>query len=103
MSFDCSICMACCLEEGGLPIEQLELEGRPLTGDMLKEAEARSAIYPTERIWQCAWLDLTQDSIDGGPCGKCLHYDQRPKVCRDYLKGGAACLNARAYAGLASS
>jgi len=35
----------------------------------------------------CLWLD--QETL------KCKHYDQRPEICRDFVRGGEECLRVR--------
>lgn len=89
MALDCSTCMACCLYESLLPVEQI-----PSLSDELKE-EANQIIETN--FERCVWLVITQDGLESDPCGKCLHYDLRPQVCRDFKVGGEMCLKARKY------
>lgn len=97
MSFDCATCFACCLYERHLPIDQAKVEGRRLNESLMDAADLAAKALPADYEQPCIWLVIEQDSIDDGPCGKCLHYEQRPKCCRDFTKGGEACLAAREY------
>lgn len=52
-------------------------------------------------------LDKTADESEERPClwlatdGRCVHYDHRPGVCRDFRPGSRACLAHRFYNGKA--
>lgn len=102
MALDCTTCSACCLREGMLPIEQMRLEGKPISKELLAEATERAETCPEAEIPWCVWFVATQDSIDDGPCGRCRHYEQRPKCCSDFEKGSDKCLAAREWKGRVS-
>lgn len=94
MALDCATCGACCLIGGGLPIEEAEREGNPLSKKLIDEATELCETCPVEEIPWCVWFIPSKESVDGGPCGKCKHYDLRPNVCRDFTKGSNSCLAA---------
>jgi hypothetical protein len=43
----------------------------------------------------CCWLDLATK--------RCLDYEHRPQICRDFARGSAACLGIRAIYGIGSA
>jgi uncharacterized protein len=90
---ECEGCGACCRRVGyppfmrnpgpGLPAEQawIELPKR------LKDEVQRHVNDDGE---PCIWL---------GADGRCLHYDHRPQICRDFERGGDVCRRIRRDAG----
>ena len=101
MALDCTTCGACCMNAAGIQVEEAERAGRPLSDKLIAEIIETDETRPMEQNAWCEWFIVTQASIDDGACGRCLYYDRRPEVCRDFEKGGAACLQARERAGLA--
>ncbi len=95
----CEGCGACCrvvtsppfVRVFGLPGEEtwerLRWDRPDLIAEILKaEAARRSAGHPSFGT-PCLWLD--PDS------GRCLHYDERPRACRQFELGGVDCRDAR--------
>lgn len=100
MALDCTTCGACCKNAAGVPYEEAERAGILLSDKLIADIIEKDETRPmAENAW-CEWYIATQHSLDDGPCGKCLHYEQRPECCRGYEKGGAACLKARQRARL---
>lgn len=97
MALDCRTCMACCLYEGLLPIVQLETDGAPLSIAAKDDLICRSDAKTPEDSQRCIWLVIENTGTTDDPCGKCEHYEHRPKICRDFKVGGEVCRKMREY------
>lgn len=90
------------MQAAGMPYEEAERAGRPLSAERIAEIIRKDQTRPMEENAWCEWFIVSQDSIDGGPCGKCKYYDERPKLCQDYEKGEAGCLETRRLLGFSN-
>lgn len=90
----CDNCGVCCMGENLLPNEGA-------TRGLLRvpvhlQAELRVILAGPlcgDDGCPCVWLDRAT--------GKCKHYNFRPDICRDYERGGYACVSARRQSGIA--
>ena len=67
-------------------------EWRYLAPDLLKEVQTVLDDVRHQDGSPCIWLDLT--SL------RCMHYEDRPDVCRDFELGGKWCVQHREELGL---
>jgi uncharacterized protein len=100
----CEGCGACCrvvtlppfrrvFDEGGEEAwERLRWDRPDLRAEFLEADRARKASGEPSFGSPCLWLDLET--------GRCLHYDLRPRACREFALGGVDCLGARRRAGV---
>jgi len=87
---ECFGCSACCQFCGEPPFKSIkEIESLP---EQLKD-ELFAHIHAIEydhipsrgsKNMPCMWLNIES--------GLCLHYEHRPKVCRDFVPSGSECL-----------
>lgn len=82
----CERCALCCREQTEPPYLPTELDVLPR--ELRRQIEQQQADPQTggSKPAGCYWL---------GPDGKCLHYEQRPLVCREFEMGGEDCLTLR--------
>jgi Fe-S-cluster containining protein len=78
----CDHCGACCMQVGHPPFTDEERQHVPY--ELLAEIDEHVAqLEGAEDTRACIWLDLETK--------RCLHYEQRPHVCRDFERGSTAC------------
>ncbi|HWE39673.1 MAG TPA: YkgJ family cysteine cluster protein [Isosphaeraceae bacterium] len=100
----CEGCGACCRVVTSPPFvrvfgaagedtwERLRWERPDLVAEVLAdERDRRAAGGPTFGT-PCLWFDAGSD--------RCLHYDDRPRACRQFAVGGDDCRDARRRAGI---
>lgn len=75
----CKGCGKCCLTVGKPPYSKKELSVMPR--ELREEVEMYRQYRGAGMI--CAWLTGKME---------CLHYEHRPKVCRDFERGSNACV-----------
>jgi uncharacterized protein len=76
------------MQQGHPPYTDDELQFVPY--ELLAPLNEYLAALSDEDFGQpCLWLD--EDTRE------CLHYDHRPQVCRDFERGGAACVDLRLH------
>jgi len=94
--FNCDGCGACCERVGYPPFtdnDQADLEAMERQHPELVAAIRRAG--ETTRRAQglpCTWLDPQSK--------RCLHYELRPKICRDFALGSPKCLELRWLKGI---
>jgi Fe-S-cluster containining protein len=100
----CEGCGACCRvvtlppfrrvfgEEGEEAWERLKWDRPDLRAEFLTVERARKANGEPSFGSACLWLDVES--------GRCLHYDLRPRACREFALGGVDCVDARRRAGV---
>jgi Fe-S-cluster containining protein len=78
--------------EGEDAWERLRWERPDLLAEILDDAQARRSAGAPSYGTPCLWLDhLT---------GRCLHYDLRPRACREFALDGQDCHDARRRQGV---
>lgn len=87
----CDSCGACCMGQNLLPLSGHAIEN---TVGELKKAGVYDDLV---RIWNgychgddccpCVWLNRLT--------GRCLHYELRPLICREFAIGSESCLRVR--------
>jgi Fe-S-cluster containining protein len=80
----CDGCGACCMNETIPPYMPNELDILPAALRAEVEALERAGVAPGAG---CAWLDKRTM--------KCLHYEERPEVCRQFELASEDCLTVR--------
>src|SRR3954471_16852887 len=100
----CDGCGACCQVVSRPPFyrvfgecgedtwERLRWERPDLVAEVLADDRARRASGGPYYGTPCIWFDAGS--------GRCRHYDERPRACREYELGGADCRDARRRAGV---
>ena len=81
----CDHCAWCCKEQIEPPYLPTELDVLPR--ELRRQIDQHRPDLSAKDPPGCYWL---------GADGKCLHYDQRPLVCREFEMGGEDCLTLRA-------
>ncbi len=86
---DCNNCGACCREIGTPPFLGCEIYELPehLRDEVLEklnqDPERENSRLP------CFWFDTDTN--------KCMHYEHRPNICRDFEVKSPSCLSYREY------
>lgn len=84
----CDGCGGCCMEMRSPPFLRDETDARWKALSPAMQAEIqRRAMDGRDEYVPCWWLDIATR--------RCLHYDLRPDVCRDYQAGTDSCLGFR--------
>lgn len=81
---NCDICWACCMEMCSPPFlgdPPAEVAESYEAGMMALEKDGWPDSQP------CFWLDPATK--------RCIHYEHRPEICRDFPVGGDACRSLR--------
>lgn len=79
----CDNCGACCMEMRSPPfLGDADPEFAALPGEMRVEI-VKHALGDAPYESPCLWLDLKTR--------KCMHYDLRPDICREFERGEEAC------------
>lgn len=90
MTFDCTRCGACCV---GAPAACTEQEAAAIPKVLV--AETPVGRFVRQEHGRCAaLLGYLGTSV------ACVLYDVRPRCCREFEVGGAACFEARAARGV---
>ena len=79
-------------EDGEEAWERFRWDRPDLRAEILAVEAARKADGEPSFGTPCLWLDAGS--------GRCLHYELRPKACRDFALGGIDCRDARRRAGI---
>lgn len=89
MDLDCQSCGACCRGTGhGVELAPGEMAARP---DLVRVGDGHRSMLRV--LGDCVALERNSERWS------CSVYDVRPRVCRDFAPGSAACLAAREVAG----
>ena len=98
LTFECDSCGACCKtfpvfasEADALRVPRIREEARTLP-EHLASPEYRYQLYPLPFHNSCCWLD--ENNL-------CMHYCNRPDVCREFKAGSEQCQEARRRHGIA--
>jgi Fe-S-cluster containining protein len=87
----CDGCGACCMVIGAPPfLDEIDLIPKDL--QVLARAQKEAWVAAGEPEVPCPWLDLATR--------RCIHYEDRPNVCREYERGQEECLLARQARGI---
>ena len=88
---NCDNCGLCCQHTNVPPFSYEDGDAPPAELQLEIDAYRASPRY-TGAYWPCLWLNRVT--------GKCLHYEHRPRHCRQFELGGRECRQYRAHAGL---
>jgi Fe-S-cluster containining protein len=100
----CEGCGACCRVVTLPPFRRIFDQGGEEAWERLRwdRPDLRTEFIEAERALKssggptfgtpCLWLDAGS--------GRCLHYEYRPRACREFALGGVDCLDARRRAGV---
>lgn len=104
MSFDCTKCGACCVNDSGAGSDTPWI---PVTSAERRRLPAHSRkLAVLNRPWSGDYAIQTKHNADGdcvcaclegsvGTSVRCAIYEQRPSLCREFSPGGWGCLEAR--------